>query len=240
MSLRQFKNLARMAVGPLRERGLAETLRSAAGCLGALGRERREGFDRRHGTDTDRHLTWSELGASGPDVPPLWRYFPTLAAPFRRMLDAIDLRWRDFTFVDLGSGKGRVLLLAAERPFRRVVGVELSPALHRVAQHNLACYRSPAQRCFRFELHCRDAASYRPPSEDTLVYLFQPFPEPTLSAVVENLRASLRRRQHRILIAYMNPIFRRSIERGGEFVAYAGGAPEGPGEFAWTLFRSRS
>jgi SAM-dependent methyltransferase len=239
MGIRVFKNLARMALAPFRERGVVETLRSARGVVHARRRERREGFDRRHGTDTDRHLSWDALDATGPDVPPLWRYFPTPTAPFRRMLDAIAIRHRDFTFVDLGSGKGRVLLLAAERPFRRVVGVELSPALHRVAQRNLANFCSPAQRCFSFELLCLDAAQYRPPTEDTLIYLFQPFPESTLAAVLDNLRASLRAQPHRVLIAYMNPIFRRQIESSGLFEPCGGGAAERPGEFAWVLFASR-
>src|SRR5689334_23652607 len=35
-----------------------------------------------------------------------------------------------FTFVDIGSGKGRVLLMAAEYPFPHIIGVELLPELH--------------------------------------------------------------------------------------------------------------
>ena len=63
-------------------------------------------------------------------------------------------------FVDLGSGKGRTLLLASEYPFRRIVGVELSPKLHRIAKTNVEKFRSEEQRCRTFALHCMDAVRY--------------------------------------------------------------------------------
>ncbi len=47
---------------------------------------------------------------------------------------------QDFTFIDLGSGKGRVLLMASEYPFQKIIGVEFMPELHRAAQKNIAGY----------------------------------------------------------------------------------------------------
>src|SRR6266496_57342 len=84
-------------------------------------------------------------------------YQPTEPAAFHEMLDALQqcpadnqttLNFRDFTFLDLGSGKGRTLLMASDYPFRRVVGVELLPALHGIAVRNLAQYKSESQKCF--------------------------------------------------------------------------------------------
>jgi SAM-dependent methyltransferase len=230
---RVFKNLARMALGPLQERGLLEMVRSIRGCLSARERERCEGFDRRFGTDTEQHLSLESLRAEGADVPALWRYWPTLEAPFQRMLKAIDLPANDFVFVDLGSGKGRVLLMAAEHPFRRIVGVELSPALHRIAEANLRRFRSPTQRCFAFDLQCLDAATFVPPPENLLVYLFQPFPSATLDTVLANLRGAKRR----VLIAYMNPLFHEQVLASG-FALQASGPAAGLGEFRWTVYRN--
>jgi methylase of polypeptide subunit release factors len=50
---------------------------------------------------------------------------------------SLDVEHKDFTFIDLGSGKGRALVLALSYPFRRVVGVEFALELHRVAEANL-------------------------------------------------------------------------------------------------------
>lgn len=78
-------------------------------------------------------------------------YQPTEKALFHEMVDALahhaDLDFAEFTFVDLGSGKGRALLMASDYPFRRIVGVELLPALHQIAELNLAQYRSDSQKC---------------------------------------------------------------------------------------------
>ena len=72
-------------------------------------------------------------------------YQPTEPALFHEMLASlrsiatIDLR--EFIFIDIGSGKGRALLMAADYPFRRIVGVELLPELHRVSKENIGKYR---------------------------------------------------------------------------------------------------
>ena len=97
-------------------------------------------------------------------------YQPTESALFHEMLDALSAQshpdFRDFVFVDLGSGKGRTLLMAADYPFRRIVGVELLPALHRSAQDNLKKYKSESQKCFALEAICGDAAEFPfPPNQ---------------------------------------------------------------------------
>ena len=60
------------------------------------------------------------------------------------MRERLQLDYRRFSFVDVGSGKGRALLLASDYPFREIIGVELSPELDRVARANIARY--PGQR----------------------------------------------------------------------------------------------
>src|SRR5271163_2983061 len=79
-------------------------------------------------------------------------YQPTESALFHEMLAALaeesHLDFHDFVFLDLGSGKGRTLLMASDYPFRRIVGVELLPALHQDAQENLSKYRSESQKCW--------------------------------------------------------------------------------------------
>src|SRR5580700_6255635 len=87
-------------------------------------------------------------------------YQPTEPAAFHEMLDALQqssnsgqpgLNFRDFTFIDLGSGKGRTLLMASDYPFHRIVGVELLPSLHEIAQENLRQYKSESQKCFTLD-----------------------------------------------------------------------------------------
>jgi len=137
------------------------------------------------------------------------QYQPTDPALFREMLDALGqhahLNLAQFTFIDLGSGKGRALLMASDYPFRRIVGVELLPSLHAIAQQNLAAYKSDSRQCFALESICADATAYRFPDGPLLIYLFNPFPESGLRRLIENLRQSLLEQRRPVYVLYHNP-----------------------------------
>jgi SAM-dependent methyltransferase len=137
-------------------------------------------------------------------------YQPTDPAGFREMLDTLaahtHLNFCDFTFVDLGSGKGRTLLMASDYPFRRILGVELLPTLDQIAQENLRQYKNDSQQCFTLESVCADATTFPLPDEPLVVYLFNPFGEPGLRRVVLNLEQSLRRNPRPIFVLYYNPL----------------------------------
>jgi len=232
----RLRNVARLAAGPVRDRGLRETIRSIRLVRSARRRERREAFDERFGTDTSRTFQWSDLEATGPDVPPLWRYFPVMRADFDPVMNALDIRFEDFVFVDLGSGKGRALLFASDWPFRRIVGVEISPVLHAVAEHNVEVYASPTQRCDRFELVCCDAGAWRPPDESLLIYVFQPFPEDVFDRVMHNLEESLARAPRPVVVMYLNPVFERALLRPGWLHTIKKVVPASASQSGWAIY----
>ena len=111
-----------------------------------------------------------------------------------------------FSFIDIGSGKGRTLMMASEYPFRRILGVELLPELNRVACENLETFKSDHQRCFAVESICADARDFQFPDEPLLVYLFHPLPEAGLRKVIANLEASLKRKPRPVFVLYHNPL----------------------------------
>jgi SAM-dependent methyltransferase len=136
-------------------------------------------------------------------------YQPTEPALFQEMLKALaqhmSLDVAEFAFVDLGSGKGRTLLMASDYPFRRVVGVELLPELNRIAQENLARYKSESQRCFELQSICADATNFPLPEGPLVIYLFNPFPESGLRRAVANLGRTLEEKPRPIYVLYHNP-----------------------------------
>lgn len=137
---------------------------------------------------------------------------PTL---FREMLENLRIGFRSFVFIDIGSGKGRALLMAAEYPFQRIIGVELLPDLHCIAQQNIANYKSESQKSFALEAVCCDAASFEFPSEPLVLYLFNPLPMPGLVRLLENLERSLLDHPRPAFILYHNPILEHELlERG--------------------------
>jgi len=87
-------------------------------------------------------------------------YFATDPWLFEQIMQALPIRFEDFIFIDLGSGKGRSLMLASDYPFRRIVGVEYLPELHRSAELNLGRYSGENQKCRRIECVCQDARDF--------------------------------------------------------------------------------
>ena len=149
-------------------------------------------------------------------------YQPTDAALFHEMMTSLPIDFSQFTFVDLGSGKGRTLLLASEYPFRRIVGVEILPELDRAAQENIRAFKSPAQRCVRIESICADAREFVLPEESLVLYLFNPLPESGLRSVMQRLEKSPRESPRPVWVVYHNPLLERVLGEGGSLVRVSG------------------
>src|SRR5262249_11762304 len=109
-----------------------------------------------------------------------------------------------YSFIDIGSGKGRVLLVAAEFPFRRVVGLEIGRELHEVAARNLGSDRLADRRqCRDVTSVWADATGVVYPDGDLVIFLNNPFPIPLLNRFLENLRAACATAPRDILVVYM-------------------------------------
>lgn len=162
-------------------------------------------------------------------------YQPTEPDAFHEMLATLQqttgVEFADVTFIDLGSGKGRTLLMASDYPFRRIVGVELLPALHRLARQNLAQYKSDSQKCFTLESICSDAAVFDFPAGPLLVYLFNPFPEVVLRHVLANLRRALTESSTTAHLIYYNP-------QHADVIAEAGYLQKIAGTHQYSIFRT--
>jgi SAM-dependent methyltransferase len=134
-------------------------------------------------------------------------YQPTDPSAFREMMAALPVDFREFTFIDVGSGKGRTLLLASEYPFRKIVGVELIAELHRAAEENIGTYRAqtPTACCAAIESLCLDARKFVFPATPLVVYLFNPLPDAGLRQVIRNLEESWRKSPRPVWIVYHHP-----------------------------------
>lgn len=123
-----------------------------------------------------------------------------------------------FNFVDLGCGKGRVLVVASEFPFIDIVGVELSSALAAVARSNaeIVSRNFPTRTGIRV-IH-GDAASYEMPAGNLVLYLYNPFCEPVVSRVVQALEAAITaQRLRRVYVVYYNPVAGHCFDRSPAF-----------------------
>jgi SAM-dependent methyltransferase len=151
----------------LRVYGPKDAVRRGWSALRSLPAERRgsnhDDFDDEMGVSTAGIVRLESLSVPAESRRLGHRYQPSDPATLRRTISALPIRYEEFAFVDIGSGKGRALLVASEFPFERIVGVELSQELNEVALENIAAYANPAQRCRAIEAHCADATGYELP-----------------------------------------------------------------------------
>src|ERR1700683_5474937 len=149
-------------------------------------------------------------------------YQPTEPALFREMMASLPIAVDEFTFVDIGSGKGRTLLMASEHPFSKIVGVEWSAELHRVAEENIRAYKSATQRCSQIEAVCADACEFAFPGGPLMLCLFNPLPVEGMRRMVANLEKSLAENPRIVWVLYHNPLLEHVIGERAGFVKVGG------------------
>jgi SAM-dependent methyltransferase len=176
-------------------------------------------YDCDHAVDT----TWARLPISVRlrEVFSERLYQPTVEEEFAEIMQhlaQVDLE--TFTFIDLGSGKGRALLLAAMYPFAHIVGVEVQPELDAIARQNIERFQEPGRQCDSIESICADAREYEFPRTDIVLYMFNPFPDYVLREVLNNLVESARRFPRSILVLYNAPFEKQEFERIPELQKY--------------------
>ncbi len=146
------------------------------------------------------------------------RYEATEEYEFRYVLERLPIAIEDYKFIDYGSGKGVVLSFAADYPFRRVTGVELSPMLHQVAEKNIEeMHRHQKVNSGPVYSTLRDATEYEMPERPHVIYLFNPFGPDILEGVLDRLSRHLSEVDQPSYLLYNNPIHHQVIENHGLF-----------------------
>jgi hypothetical protein len=122
-----------------------------------------------------------------------------------------------FTFVDIGAGMGRAMLLASEYPFGSVMGVELNPALVRIAHRNLKTWRAEGRPRSPVQIVHGDVLDFRIPTGPCLFFLFNPFGESVMRRLLARLSRAFKDRPCEVDLLYVNNEQERIIERQSGF-----------------------
>ncbi len=159
-------------------------------------------FDRKFGVDTGGVIEVKNLDIKAAQKSASHGYGATPEPAIRGMLEHLVLDHSKYVFVDFGSGKGRVLLLASDYPFKSIIGIEFSQKLHKIAQNNISKWNNPRQKCRDIESICIDARNFKLPPTPLVLYFFTPFPIPVIQQVVDNIQESLTNNPRPIRILY--------------------------------------
>ena len=154
------------------------------------------------GVDSEGNIALGQLAIESENRALGFPYVPSPGLLVDTLLANVGEELNRFSFVDFGSGKGRVLLVAPHYPFREVVGVEFSPELHETAEANIRRYRSPQRRCPRVRSVCADAATFALPAPDCVLYFNNPFAEPVFARVLANVQAAHERSRGKLYVLY--------------------------------------
>ena len=194
------------------QRGLLGTLRFALGRLRSVddGKPKIHPFDQRFGVETSGLIGGAELATGHAHDLYNTAYYGMCPSRFE---GAIEL-WKalrpeapveTYTFVDVGCGKGRAVLMASALHFREVVGVELNPELARVAEENVRVWKAAGRGVSPVRVVCADATEVDLPEGPCLLYLFNPFARPVMERFLERIAASFGDRAGLLDIIYFNP-----------------------------------
>lgn len=187
--------LSKKVLAYQREFGMQRTLKHA------VHRLFEEWYERRLGIRSAEYIQLPELGIHNSQCKP---YAPAEHRTLRRIMRRIDVRAGQDVFIDFGSGMGRVVVVAATFPFKRVIGVEIAPQLDAVARENVR-RASPQLRCHDIELIAVDANTYALPNDVTIIFIYNSFVGEILSNVLDNIRKSLDEAPRKITLVYANP-----------------------------------
>jgi len=156
-------------------------------------------YEWRLGISTEAARSLDELGLSNEEFR---HYVPASYWSIRTVLDALKVDSND-VFLDFGSGMGRLIIMAARRPLRRVIGVEISEELNAIARRNVDCAKGRL-KC-RVDIITSDAKAFRIPSDVTIVSFYNPFAGDVLRTVMDNLRQSLREAPRNLRVVCLIP-----------------------------------
>jgi len=179
-------------------------------------------FDTVFGVNTSGMIPASRLVTGHAHDPHNTAYYAIAPSLFR----ALCRQWlagplpappADYTFIDMGAGKGRAVLMAAEFRFRNVIGVELHRGLARIARRNLRRWRAAGRALSPARIVCQDAAEFAFPPGHCLVYAFHPFDETVFRRLIGRIEEAFAARPGQLDLVYVNAEYESLLDQHPAF-----------------------
>jgi len=182
----------------------------------------RHPFDAQFGTQTSGLVAGRHLATNHPHDRHNTAYYGVAPSIFQKLC----ILWREsqpqaavenYTFIDIGAGMGRAMLLAAQMPFREVIGVELNFELTRIAKRNIQIWKKSAQAQCPMQIRNEDATSFEFPQTPCVLFLFNPFSGTVLRRLLKQIESQFKSRPSQLDILYVNHEFDTVLQENPRF-----------------------
>jgi SAM-dependent methyltransferase len=168
----------------IREKGLSRTYQSVISVLEDYY------FELKYGVTTSKIVKREDLDISEIAKEHSEEYKPTRIRHFRLLIKGLKLP-EESVFVDMGSGKGRVLLMASMNNFKRATGVEISSRLCEIARNNTIKFEKKLKRHLQIEVVNEDVLQYGIKNDENVFYFYKPFDNFVMETILERIKKSL-------------------------------------------------
>ncbi len=181
-------------------------------------------FDKKHQVETSGLIDSRKLASGQTNDSHITAYYGVAPSIFTGLID----KWLNetdppydidrYTFIDIGAGKGRAMLLASQMPFREVIGVELNPAMAAIAQRNIDHWTANETHLSPIRLLRQDATTFHFPSGPCLAFLFHPFEAPVMKRFLCGIETQFARRANKLDLLYVNAEHVLVLNRNPAFI----------------------
>jgi SAM-dependent methyltransferase len=175
------------------------------------------GFDIRYGLHTFHKVKLDDLTIQSENKQWGVDYMPTGVLPFKKLMKEIDFP-KESVFVDVGCGKGRLLLLASQYGFKKILGIEFSHQLYEEAKKNIAQFQKKNGKRLNIDLIESDVVDYVIESNQNVFFLYNPFSAQVMTRFLENIKTSLHKKYRKIWLIYHYPACQNIIEKQNIFI----------------------
>ena len=162
-------------------------------------------FDMKYKIDTINTEQLENLDIDSPNKEHGVYYEGTNAYIFKNAFSSFKIDASNSCFIDFGSGKGKAMFMAAERGFRKVIGVEFSIELVEICRKNLEIFKAKSKSKTEFEIIHMDASQYEIPADANLLFFSNPFNETLTTKVIDNILSSHEKAPREIWVIHLYP-----------------------------------
>ncbi len=174
--------------------------------------KKEKAFDIENSVDTSSNVIVDDLDVEKEISKHCVHYEPTRVWLFEEIFANISVDYKEYTMIDVGSGKGRVLILASKFPFKQIIGVEISKILHKIAIKNIEIHSNKSKISKKIILICKNIDQYDIPNDNVLLFLYNPFDAFFMKNILNNLKKHHETTGKKIILIYVNPVHSETIE----------------------------